>query len=75
TDLAVADKAYEVELYEKGKFRSATSVSWSQPELNVKKEKMVGFPLSYEERQAYFGEDISHIFSVKVFEWKDLRSD
>jgi len=75
TDLAVADKAYEVELYEKGIFRDTKSVSWSQPELNVKKKKWVGFPLSYEETQAYWGEDISHIFSVKVFEWKDLRID
>ncbi len=72
TDLAVAGKVYEVELYEKGKFRSVTSISWSQPELNVKKVKSVGFPLSYEERQAYFLEDISHIFSLKMCEWRKL---
>lgn len=70
TDLVVAGKVYEAKLYEKGSLRSVTSISWSQPQLNVKKVKSVGFPLSYEERRAYFFEDISHIFSVKVCEWQ-----
>lgn len=67
TDEVIVNEVYRVELYEKGKLRDASQiVSWSQPELNVKKEKMVGFDATREEFRAYQLEDISHIFSVKV---------
>jgi len=68
TSIAVADKKYAVDLYEKGTFRERVFVSWNQPELNVLKEKKVSFHSTLQELKAYGGEDISHIFSVKVHE-------
>jgi hypothetical protein len=41
-------------------------VGGNQRELNLLKEKMVMFPIAREEFHAYYTEDISHIFSVKV---------
>lgn len=71
TNHAKAETQYVVDLYEKGKFRATSHVSWSQPELNVKTTKSVTFPLTAQEYDAYHwtplsGGDLSHIFSVKV---------
>ena len=71
TEHAKADTRYVVDLYEKGKLRTTSHVSWSQPELNVKRTKSVTFPLTGKEYDAYHwtplgGGDLSHIFSVKV---------
>jgi len=66
TSSALANETYLVELSEKGNFRDSTTVRWNQPEINVKKEKVVQFPIARAEWDAYFMEDISHIFSVKV---------
>jgi len=55
-------------LYEKGKLRATTRVSWNQPEINVSSKKLVEFPVTKEEFDAYFMEDVSHIFTVKVHE-------
>ncbi|MFC1939483.1 hypothetical protein ACFLXO_02200 [Chloroflexota bacterium] len=63
---AEAGKTYPVELYEKGKLRARTKVTWSQPELNVDYERELFFPLSYEEQTAYRGKDLSNLFSVVV---------
>ncbi|MBM4432582.1 MAG: hypothetical protein FJ025_01100 [Chloroflexi bacterium] len=68
TSEAIANKAYVVDLYEKGHLRDTTTVSWNQPEINVLLEKTVSFPLTEEEGNAYFMQDVSHIFSVKVHE-------
>jgi hypothetical protein len=68
TGNAIADKTYVVSLYEKGSLRDGAVVQWNQPELNVLKEKSVHFPLSEQEWDAYFMEDVSHIFSVKIHE-------
>jgi len=66
TKSALPDQKYLVELYENGKYRDTAAISWNQPELNVLKENLVRFPITREEFHAYFMEDISHIFSVKV---------
>ena len=66
TDNAKAGKVYQVDLYEQGKLRATTTVSWNQPEINVKDTKTVEFPASSDEFNAYALKDISHIFSVKV---------
>jgi hypothetical protein len=68
TPTAVANIIYTVSLYEKSSLRDNTTIQWNQPELNVLKEKLVNFPISKTEYDAYFGENISHIFSVKVHE-------
>jgi hypothetical protein len=68
TSLAIADKEYAADLYEKGVFREREFVSWNQPELNVLKEQVISFHSNQQEHEAYRDEDISHIFSVKVHE-------
>ncbi len=68
TNEAVSNKVYVADLYEKGKLRATTNVSWNQPEINVLSVKLVNFPATREEWDAYLWEDISHIFSVKVHE-------
>ena len=68
TSSAQANKVYTVDLYEMGKLRTSTKVSWNQPEINVSKMKPVRFPATKEEWDAYYMEDVSHIFSVKVHE-------
>ncbi len=73
TSAAQADQRYVVELYEKGKFRDSTGVSWNQPQINVHEKTYVDFSLSAEEADAYgapnvlFGE-LSKVFSIKVRE-------
>jgi hypothetical protein len=71
TEHAKADARYVVDLYEKGKLRATSHVSWNQSELNVRTTKSVTFPLSAQEDAAYpwpplAGSDLSHVFSVKV---------
>ena len=68
TDAVQAGKYYKVDLYEKGKLRATSTVSWSVAELNVKNNKGVYFPLTTEERGVYLLKDLSNIFSVKVHE-------
>lgn len=68
TDSAVASKEYVVELYEKDHLRATTTVSWSQPQLNVSDTKTVYFSITREEFSAYSMRDVSHIFSVKIHE-------
>ena len=65
---ALANKVYKVDLYEKGKLRDTTTVSWNQPEINVQTQLTVCFNISYAEYNAYLGKDISGIFTVKVHE-------
>lgn len=73
TTSAVVDRTYVVELYEKGHLKDTTTVSWNQPELNVLKAKAVEFPITEAEFDAYFGEDISHVFSVRVSECQEPK--
>jgi hypothetical protein len=68
TDSTLADKAYEVDLYENGNLRASTSIAWNQPEINVSSTKLVQFPITEEEYNAYYQKDVSHIFSAKVHE-------
>lgn len=68
TSNTIANEWYIVDLYEKGVLRESKSISWNQPELNVLKEKSVRFSSREQEFDAYFMEDISHIFSVDVHE-------
>jgi len=68
TDATQANMVYQVDLYENGKLRSTTTVSWNQPQINVKEAKLVIFPASEEEYDAYLWQDLSHIFSVKLHE-------
>lgn len=64
----IENKAYVVDLYEKGKLRATAKVSWNQPEINVAKMKPVRFQATREESEAYAMEDVSNIFSAKVHE-------
>jgi len=66
TDSALANEAYVVDLYEKGNLRASTTASWNQPEINVSSKKLVKFPVTKDEYDAYSWEDVSHIFSAKV---------
>jgi len=72
TSLAQANRYYTVELYEKGTLRASKTVSWSQPELNVKETAWVGFKvLSLEEEDAYSlasQSELRRIFSIRVHE-------
>jgi hypothetical protein len=68
TKYAEANKTYVVDLYENGKLRASKNISFTQPEINVGSDKTVAFPATDEEYYAYWGKDISHIFSVKVHE-------
>jgi hypothetical protein len=68
TSNAIANKKYIVDLYEKGVLRDTTFVQWNQPELNVSKTRFVYFNIKSEEYRAYYGEDVGHIFSVRVHE-------
>jgi hypothetical protein len=66
TSNALANVIYQVDLYEHDQFRASTTVSWNQPEINVKDTEYVEFPATKTEYDAYAFTDISHIFSVKV---------
>jgi hypothetical protein len=68
TGTAVANKVYKVDLYEKGKFRSQTTIYWNQPEINVSTIKPAYFASTKDENNAYSLQDISHIFYVEVHE-------
>lgn len=68
TSSALPDKVYKVDLLEKGKIRGTNTVSWNQPELNVRTNKQVNFPLSKNESSAYANADVSHIFTIDVHE-------
>ncbi|MFC1946574.1 hypothetical protein ACFLXY_01495 [Chloroflexota bacterium] len=69
TSATEPNKTYTVELYEKGKLREKSTVAWNSAEINVKEMKIVLFSSTWEEEQAYgFEGDLSHIFSVKVYE-------
>jgi len=66
TSATQAGTEYVVELYEKGKLRDTSTVTWSTVELNVMEEKYVHFPLTHEEVDAYAWQDLSDVFSLKV---------
>ncbi|HEX9897296.1 MAG TPA: leucine-rich repeat domain-containing protein [Dehalococcoidales bacterium] len=68
TSRAVAGTKYDVDLYEKGKLRGTKSITFTQPEINVNSERMVAFPANVDEYNAYYGENINGIFSIKVYE-------
>jgi hypothetical protein len=66
TSSAKADITYNVDLYEKGQFMGMTTVNWNQPQINVHDEATVSFPISDTEGSAYWGKDVSNIYSVKI---------
>jgi len=68
TSSILSDKAYSVELLEKGKLRAIAAVSWNQPEINVLKSKEVLFSLSSDEYAAYYQANVGNIFTVQVLE-------
>ena len=68
TTLAKANYKYQVELFEKGKLRTTQSLTWNQPEINVKYTKVIRFSLTEEEFNAYYGHRLDNIFSVDVHE-------
>lgn len=66
TQSAIAGETYAVDLYEKSTFRATTTVSFTQPNINIGATEKVAFPATADEDNAYFGKIISNIFSVKV---------
>jgi len=68
TQNAVANKIYAVDLYEKGKLRDTSTISFTQPEINIQAIEPVLFAASEDEVNTYFMKDVSHIFSVKVYD-------
>jgi hypothetical protein len=70
TSLAQANQSYTVELYEKGRLRGSNTVSWNQPELNVRETAWVDFKvLSVEEKNAYSSaseSELRKMFSIRV---------
>ncbi len=70
---ARANIIYIVELYEKGKLRGFAKVRWTQPEINVSSTRLVQFPATRNEWNAYSSfsvtlKDMTNIFSVKTHE-------
>jgi hypothetical protein len=65
---ALPNKVYKVDLYEKDKIRDTKTVSWNEPELNVREEKEVAFAMSQTEAAAYYGKDLSGFLTVSVHE-------
>lgn len=68
TDKAVPNTTYLVQLWEKNTIRDTETIRWSLPEINVKTTKSIYFPCSYQEYQAYVGQNIKGIFSVKIIQ-------
>ena len=68
TALAKADYQYKVDLFEKGRLRQTSSITWNQLQIDVKRAKGVEFDLTAEEWEAYLGRSVNHIFSVSVHE-------
>ena len=66
THSAIAGTVYDVDLYENGKYRDTTQIIFTQPIINIQGIETVVFPATQNEWDAYFMEDISNIFSVKV---------
>jgi hypothetical protein len=66
TALAIANEVYTVYLYDEGSYRDSTTVSWNQPELNVSDSASVSFPVGQTEYNAYYGKDVSNVFTVNV---------
>lgn len=63
---AEANKIYIVSLYEKGQLRQKNTISWTQPEINIKATKFVSYNISYEEYRVYSKEhDITIVFGKK----------
>ncbi len=63
-----AGKEYKVDLVENRKIKGTANVSWSQPEINVRRIKEVHFPLSDIEYDFYLGQNVSQIFKIDVHE-------
>ncbi len=66
TKNAIAGQVYTVNLYEKGTLRATTTVSFTQPEINVQSDIMLNFPATTDEYSAYSGQNLNNIFSIKV---------
>ena len=63
---AVADKGYLVNLYEKGKLRDTSIVSWNQQQLDISEAAVLEFPITSAEYEAYLTQDLSQIFTVRL---------
>jgi len=74
TNSAQPGTDYVVELYEKNHLRETTTIGWNQPEINVLATKLVEFPVTESEWEAYRWEDVSHVFSVQVREPEGWQS-
>ena len=68
TALAKADYQYKVDLFEKGRLRQTSSITWNQLQIDVERAKGVEFDLTTEEWEDYLGRSVNHIFSVSVHE-------
>lgn len=68
TQNAKADYLYKVDLYEKGILRNTSTITWNQPEINVQYKKIVTFPVTSQEAEAYRWHKLDDIFSADVHE-------
>ena len=71
TGSAQANHVYQVDLYEKRSFKASSTVSWNQPNIDVKQAVPVYFALSQEEWQEYHlvpDKKLRKTFSIKVHE-------
>jgi len=65
---AIAGETYKMDLYDEGKLRDSTNFSFTQPEINVEAIETISFSATIEEYNAYFGKDLSSVFSVKIYD-------
>jgi hypothetical protein len=63
---ALANKIYNVDLYEKEKFVETTTVIWDEYDINVQNNATVSFPIGLQEGSTYWGKDVSGIYSIKI---------
>jgi hypothetical protein len=70
TNSAKAFTSYTVDLYESGRFRASTVVSWTDSELDVFTTKRLIFELPEDEVEPYLwaGKKLEDVFSIKVYE-------
>jgi hypothetical protein len=69
SSLAQANRAYVVNLYEKGKLRDSNNISWSQPQIDMQEYGTVCFQLSEQEVDAYESapaDELREVFSIRV---------
>jgi len=65
-----ANTEYVAELYKKEKLKRITFIKWNEPELDILKAKPLAFGINKEEFDAYFREDISKLFAIKIYALK-----